>query len=84
MTNYKHYSWSAINRFSVQFLGFIGNVLIARLLTPDDYGLVAMLSILIGVAWNLTESGFADSLIRKKNHTKHKRLKKTKQKEFLY
>jgi O-antigen/teichoic acid export membrane protein len=49
----------------VQLIGFVGNVLIARQLTPDDYGLVAMLSIFIGIAWNLTESGFADFLIVK-------------------
>ena len=67
MSNYKHYSWSAINRITVQSIGFIGNIIIARQLTPDDYGLVAMLSILIGIAWNLTESGFADSLIRKQD-----------------
>ncbi len=65
MSTIKHYTWSAINRFGVQLIGFVGNVLIARQLTPDDYGLVAMLSIFIGIAWNLTESGFADYLIVK-------------------
>lgn len=70
MSNAKHYSWSAINRISVQLSGFIGNIIIARQLTPDDYGLVAMISILIGIAWNLTESGFADCLIRKQDADK--------------
>lgn len=65
MSSFSHYRWSAINRFGVQLIGFIGNVLIARQLSPDDYGLVAMLSIFIGIAWNLTESGFADYLIVK-------------------
>ncbi len=65
MSSFNHYRWSAINRFGVQLIGFIGNVLIARQLSPDDYGLVAMLSIFIGIAWNLTESGFADYLIVK-------------------
>ena len=70
MSDTKHYSWSAINRFGVQFIGFLGNILIARQLTPDDYGLVAMLAIFIGIAWNFTESGFADYLIRKKDADK--------------
>lgn len=65
MSNTKHYIWSAFNRFGVQVIGFIGNILIARQLTPDDYGLVAMLAIFIGIAWNFTEAGFADCLIRK-------------------
>jgi teichuronic acid exporter len=70
MSDTKHYSWSAINRFGVQLIGFLGNVLIARQLTPDDYGLVAMLAIFIGIAWNFTESGFADCLIRKQDADK--------------
>jgi len=59
-----HYSWSAIQRFGTQIISFIGNVLIARLLTPDDYGLIAMLAIFMSIAMNFTESGFADYLIR--------------------
>jgi len=70
MSNAKHYFWSTLNRFGNQAIAFIGNVLIARLLSPDDYGLVAMLSIFIGIAWNFTESGFADCLIRKKDADK--------------
>ncbi len=65
MSSFSHYGWSAINRFGVQLIGFFGNVIIARQLSPDDYGLVAMLSIFLGIAWNLTESGFADYLIVK-------------------
>lgn len=60
----RHYSWSAIQRFGIQIISFIGNVLIARLLTPDDYGRIAMLAIFMSIAMNFTESGFADYLIR--------------------
>ncbi|MEO8933675.1 MAG: oligosaccharide flippase family protein, partial [Xanthomarina sp.] len=66
----KHYVWSAINRFGVQAIGFIGNILIARQLTPDDYGLVAMLAIFMGISWNFTEAGFSDCLIRKQDADK--------------
>lgn len=59
-----YYSWSAIQRFGTQIISFVGNVLIARLLTPDDYGLIAMLAIFMSIAMNFTESGFADYLIR--------------------
>ena len=63
----KHYSWSAIQRFGTQIIGFLGNILIARQLSPDDYGLIAMLAIFMSIAMNFTESGFADYLIRKPN-----------------
>lgn len=59
-----HYSWSAIQRFGTQIISFVGNVLIARLLTPDDYGLIAMLAIFMSIGMNFTESGFADYLVR--------------------
>ena len=34
--------WSAIDRFSSQGISFLISIVIARLLTPHDYGLVAM------------------------------------------
>ncbi|MCY1635006.1 lipopolysaccharide biosynthesis protein [Marinifilum sp. D737] len=71
MSNSKHYIWSAIGKFGTQALGFVGNILIARVLMPEDYGLIAMLAIIMGLAWNFTESGFADSLIRKQNSDKY-------------
>jgi O-antigen/teichoic acid export membrane protein len=70
MSNTKLYFWSAVNRFGIQAISFIGNVLVARQLSPDDYGLVAMLSIVLGLAWNFTDSGFSDCLIRKTNADK--------------
>lgn len=37
--------WSFIERFSVQGLQFLFSIILARLLSPSDYGLIAMLSI---------------------------------------
>lgn len=70
MSKEKYYVWSAIGRFGTQITSFIGNILIARVLMPSDYGLIAMLAIVMGLAWNFTESGFADCLIRKQNADK--------------
>ena len=63
MSATSNYVWSAVQRFGSQGIGFLGNVLIARELTPDDFGLIAMLAIFLGVAMNFTESGFCDYLI---------------------
>ncbi len=65
MSNAKYYTWSALGKLGSEILSFTGNVLIARVLSPDDYGLVAMLSIFIGISMNLTDAGFNDGLLRK-------------------
>ena len=61
--------WSALERFSVQGVQFILMIFMARLLTPNDYGLIGMLSIFLAVAQSLIDSGFSQALIRKQNRT---------------
>jgi O-antigen/teichoic acid export membrane protein len=65
MGHSKHYFWSAIGQYGTQALSFIGNVLIARVLSPEDYGLIALLALIIGLANTFTDSGFSDCLIRR-------------------
>ncbi|MFK2102405.1 oligosaccharide flippase family protein [Bacteroides fragilis] len=45
--------WSFIERFSVQGLQFLFSIILARLLSPSDYGLIAMLSIFFGSFTNI-------------------------------
>jgi len=66
----RHYVWTALNRFGVQGVSFFGNILIARKLAPEDFGLVATLSIVIALGMNLTDAGFSDCLIRNDNADK--------------
>ncbi len=61
--------WSSVERFSVQGVQFVVMVVMARLLTPKDYGLVGMLAIFIAVAQSLVDSGFSQALIRKRERT---------------
>lgn len=61
--------WSSIERFSVQGVQFIIMIIMARLLSPKDYGLVGMLTIFIAIAQSLIDSGFSQALIRKQNRT---------------
>ena len=56
--------WSAIERFSVQGIQFILSIIIARLVSPSDYGLIAMLGIFLAVAQTFIDSGFSSALIR--------------------
>lgn len=61
--------WSAIERFSVQAMQLILTVIIARVLMPSDYGLIAMLSIFMAIAQTFIDSGFANALIQKKDRS---------------
>lgn len=59
--------WSAIERFSVQGISFILSIVIARLVTPGEYGLIAMLAIFMAIAQSFIDSGFGNALIQKKD-----------------
>ena len=61
--------WSTVERFSVYGVQFVVMIVMARLLTPHDYGLVGMLAIFIAVAQSLIDSGFSQALIRKQDRT---------------
>ena len=61
--------WSSVERFSVQAIQFIVMVFMARVLTPEDYGIVGMITIFIAVSQSLIDSGFSQALIRKQDRT---------------
>ena len=63
-------AWSATEKFGVKIISFISNIILARLLTPDDYGCVGMLMIFILLAMTIVEGGFASALIQKQDITK--------------
>ena len=61
--------WALFERFSNQILLLMIGMVLARLLTPTDYGTVALLSLFIGIAAVLADSGFGLALIQKKEIT---------------
>lgn len=65
----KGVAWSAVERFSVQGIQFVLTIIIARLVLPAEYGLIAMLSIFLAIAQAFVDSGFSNALIQKKNRT---------------
>jgi teichuronic acid exporter len=61
--------WSTLEilaRYSVQFLVM---VVLARLLTPADFGLIAMLLVFTGVGTLLVDSGFGSALVQRQHTT---------------
>ena len=61
--------WNAIEKFSTQAISLILSIIIARLLLPADYGLVAMVIIFMSIAQTLIDSGFSNALIQKQDRT---------------
>ena len=58
-------AWSAIERFSSQGVSFLIQLVLARLLMPEDYGVIAMLAIFLQIAQVFIDCGFANALIKK-------------------
>lgn len=58
--------WSFIDNFSKLGITFLIGIILARLLTPREYGLIGMLSIFIAISQVFIDFGFTEALIRKK------------------
>lgn len=56
--------WSALEQFGNQAIGFVISIVLARLLLPSEFGLIAMLAVFMGIAEVLINSGLTQSLIR--------------------
>lgn len=61
--------WTAIEKFSVQGIQFLLGLIMARLLSPSDYGTVGMLAIFFAVSQTFIDSGFGNALVRKIDRT---------------
>lgn len=59
--------WKTGERFFSQFVAFVISIVLARLLTPDDYGVIAMILVFINIADVFVQSGFSSALIQKKD-----------------
>lgn len=72
MTNRKVISnlfWRFSERTAAQGVSFIVSVVLARLLTPEDYGLIGLITVFISIATVFVSSGFGNALIQKENAT---------------
>ena len=62
--------WSSVQRFGTMILSFVSNLVLTRLLTPDDFGSVGMLLFFITLATTFIDSGLGAAVIQKSNPTK--------------
>ena len=61
--------WSSIERFSVQGIQFIIQIVMARILMPEDYGVIAMLAIFLAIFQSFVDSGFSSALVQREDRT---------------
>ena len=57
-------SWTVLMRFSVRSIGLVSTIVLARLLVPEDFGLVALATMLVALLEVVSEMNFAVFLVR--------------------
>ena len=65
----KGVAWSGIDNVAKAGVTFLVSIVLARLLTPDDYGLIGIIAIFTAVCQSFIHAGFTSALIRKKDAT---------------
>lgn len=63
------YKWTSIDRIVNTVLTAVGNIALARLLSPAEFGLLAMVQIFWALAFNFSNWGMCDGLIQKLHPT---------------
>lgn len=61
--------WGAFERIITYSVQFVVTMILARLLSPTDYGIIAMISVFIAISQQFVECGITNALIRKKDCT---------------
>lgn len=59
--------WSFFERFSTQGVGFILGLLIARIVSPESYGLIVMIQVVTSISQIFIDGGFSNALIQKQD-----------------
>lgn len=58
--------WTAVQKYTLMIVQFISGIILARLLTPRDYGCIGMLTIFMVLSQSIVDGGFGSALIQKK------------------
>lgn len=63
----KGFAWTAIEKFSLQIVQFVIGIVIARFITPDEYGILGVLMVFVTISQVFIESGLGSALIYRNN-----------------
>lgn len=66
----KGFLWGFLNNGTMQILNAVFGIVLGRILSPDDYGLVGILMIYTSIASALQDSGFVSALVNKHDATR--------------
>lgn len=58
--------WNFFQKLSAQLINLVISIVLARLLTPEDYGVVAMITVFTNIAMVFVSTGFSSAVIQKK------------------
>lgn len=67
--SYKAFAWDFTGKIAGQSVGFIISIFLARILSPEDFGLLAMVTVVIGLSGSLVDMGLGTALIQRKEVT---------------
>jgi O-antigen/teichoic acid export membrane protein len=59
--------WNLVEKYGIQMVGLVIGIVLARLLTPSDYGLIGMITVFFAFASVFVNSGFGAAYIQKKD-----------------
>lgn len=63
----KGVSWSFVEQILTRGVNFVVGIILARLLSPNDYGLIGMLAVFLAISQLFIDGGLASALIREKD-----------------
>jgi O-antigen/teichoic acid export membrane protein len=69
LQTYRAAFWSFADAVGSRLVHFVIGIVLARLLLPEQFGLIAMLTIFMAIAQSLLDSGFGSALVQKKDVT---------------
>lgn len=59
--------WNAVQRYGAMLISLATNVVLARLLSPDEFGIVGLMTVFVSVAGAIVDGGFGAALIQRKD-----------------
>lgn len=69
LKSFKGVLWNVFGKVISQSMGFAMGIVLARMIAPRDYGLIAIAMVVVGITSSIIEGGFGAALIRKMNPT---------------
>ena len=63
------YFWSGAQKFGVLILQLVSNIILARILSPNDFGYIGIIAVIVNIMQAVVEGGFGSVIVQRKNIT---------------